>query len=727
MSPQRRLRGPPARGKARRRERSPFAAVLSQFAPVVARGELLEVEDFVSGLLGALYQPMQPSGQPDAALGMIDYVSRQATVPALALLRAVGVLGWTDEQRATATTGADALAARAPFEPPWTHRLGDVTCVDAWQLGDVYGDQATVLCVFERSGERHGILALIDFNHAGGWVKDISPTDDVKRTLRELRRAPIESGGIVRLEQVAPERARRLIEDGIATTDMTIDAGTDADYADYRALALARCRAMPGPSPKRVEPEIRERERKALVERFLTDCAGDLPDLDAARYCARLLIDYGCDYDSGQPLRVGPAKIETFLLGFVPRKVVLDPPDRDALPRVVRSFSAWAAALAQLPPAAVAELEEAIGQFVGDFADPANASPVRAMFSDLGDAAGTAEVQEAIERRMFAMPYFGTRIGDEDFPHLDPNDDDERHMLVIGEHPEFHAAFDDPDFDGGIDGVNPRLHIAIDDIVVTQLWHDDPPQVWRAAHRLQDAGLDRLEIIHRLGGVLTEHLWGALSGEAPVDHDGYVVALDELHAPHRHTTPRSKAPADRSATHVLRIKVTLRGSKPPIWRGLRLPSSTSLAGLHRVLQTAFGWEDSHLHMFEIDGERYAPRSFGLDFTKASDRVRLSSVCSVAGAKMIYEYDLGDSWIHDIVVEEVTEPDGVAHALCLGGRRAGPAEDCGGVGGWEYLCEIIADPRHPEHAERLDWLGFRPDPTAFDPEAVNAALVRVSLQ
>ena len=731
VSPQSRKRKPRARGGARPRERNPFAAVLSEFVPVVGRGDLLEVEEFVSSLLGAMYQPMLLSGQPDAVLGMIGYLSRQATVPALAMLRAIGMLGWTDEQRTTATTSADAIAAGARSEPQWTHRPADVTCVDAWQLGDVYGDQATVLCVFERAAKRHGIFVLIDFNHLGGWVKDISPTDDVTGTLRELRRAPIESGGILRLEQIAPERARRLVEDGIAATDMTIDADTDDDYADYRALALARCRAMPGPAPARGEPEITETEREALVGRFLADRASDLPDSEATRYCAQLLIDYGCDYDAGQPLRVGPAKIETFLLGFVPRKVVLDPADRDALPEVVRCFSAWAAGLAQLSPAAVAELDEAIRQFVGDFADAyddaASASPVRAMLSDLGETAGTAEVQRTLERRMFAMPYFGTRIGNEDYPHLDPNDDDERNLLVIGEHPEFHAAFDDPGFDGEIDGVNPRLHIAIDDIVVTQLWHDDPPQVWRAAQRLLAAGMDRLEIIHRLGGVLTEQLWGALSDDAPVDHDGYILALDGLHAPRRRVTPRSKTPANRTTPAVLQVKVTLRGSKPPIWRRLRLPDTTTLAGLHRVLQAAFGWEDAHLHIFEIDGQRYAPESFELGYAKASDRVQLSSVCSVPGAKMVYEYDLGDSWTHDLVVEEVNVADGVGHAVCLGGRRAGPIEDCGGVGGWDYLCEILADPEHPEHAERLDLLGFRPEPAAVDLEAVNATLARVSLQ
>jgi hypothetical protein len=91
----------------------------------------------------------------------------------------------------------------------------------------------------------------------------------------------------------------------------------------------------------------------------------------------------------------------------------------------------------------------------------------------------------------------------------------------------------------------------------------------------------------------------------------------------------------------------------------------------------------------------------------------------AARRAPYTYDFGDSWEHDVLVEDILAPDGVAHAVCLAGRRAGPPEDCGGVWGYAELCDILADPDHPDHAERVD-------PAAFDEDAVNASLARIRL-
>lgn len=667
--------------------------MLNRFGPVSARGEILEIEDFVSGLLGALATETGPDSA--GAIGeFIEQVAGRRTDTALGLLRGIGALGPTIELRAAAAAGADVLAATRA-EPPWAPRLAEAAFVESWRLGDVYGDQATLLCVFERSGERHGLVVSIDFNHLGGWVEDITPVDNVEEVLPELRRAALASNGVLVFGSIAPDEARRLVEDGIAATEMTIDAQTGEGYSGYRTLALARCRIMPGPAVS-VEVTVPDAERDAIVESFLAAGVTGTPDADAVRYLARLLVDYGCDYDGGQPLRVGPAKLETFLLGYLPRKVVLDDTDRAALPDVISEFCSWAAEQSQLPPAARDELADVVAQLTEDFTDvyddAANASPARAMLADLDPDVDLSTTQATMERRMFAMPYFGTRIGDEDFPRLDPNDDDERHLLVVGEHPEFHAA-----------------------------------------QRLQAQGMERLDVTHALGGVLTEHVWNALDRDEPVDPEAYPRALDALAAPSAKRPGRSRRKAGTSAAEqhriesgVVQLKVTLRWSKPPIWRRLRVPVSTTLAQLHDVIQAAFGWEDEHLHVFEVDGERYAPREFQLDFTKASDRVRLSTVCSVVGLKMRYEYDFGDSWTHDIVVEQAGENDGVRHAVCLAGRRAGPVEDCGGIGGWEYLCEILADPSHPDYEERLEWLGHVPDPAAFDLAAVNQALARLEL-
>ncbi len=86
----------------------------------------------------------------------------------------------------------------------------------------------------------------------------------------------------------------------------------------------------------------------------------------------------------------------------------------------------------------------------------------------------------------------------------------------------------------------------------------------------------------------------------------------------------------------------------------------------------------------------------------------------AGSKLDYTYDFGDNWRHKIVVEKVLPSDSTtAVPACIDGRGACPPEDCGGTWGYRDLLEILADPRHPEHDERREWIG-RP----FDPEVFN---------
>ncbi|MGH9043470.1 MAG: plasmid pRiA4b ORF-3 family protein [Acidimicrobiales bacterium] len=173
------------------------------------------------------------------------------------------------------------------------------------------------------------------------------------------------------------------------------------------------------------------------------------------------------------------------------------------------------------------------------------------------------------------------------------------------------------------------------------------------------------------------------------------------------------------------IKVTLRGMRPPIWRRLVVAGEASLADLHLVLQVAMGWEDAHLHAYRIAGVRYGPADDA--FAEEVDESSVS-VADTLGARSRgeYDYDFGDSWEHDLVVEKPKGPlvlNGVA--TCTAGKRACPPEDCGGVWGYAGLLEALRDPRHEEHEDSLEWLGAVSDPEAFDPAAVNSRLERVA--
>ncbi|MGD0578982.1 MAG: plasmid pRiA4b ORF-3 family protein [Bryobacteraceae bacterium] len=178
---------------------------------------------------------------------------------------------------------------------------------------------------------------------------------------------------------------------------------------------------------------------------------------------------------------------------------------------------------------------------------------------------------------------------------------------------------------------------------------------------------------------------------------------------------------------IYQLKITLLGTRPPIWRRVLVPADLTLAQLDTVLQAAIGWENCHLHEFRIGRRRFGvpdPEDRLMGETGCIDerKVRLSDVLGKAGAKAEYTYDFGDSWEHSIVVEKVLRPEpGLVYPLCTGGKRQGPPEDCGGLGGYYNFLEAIQDPEHEEHADLLEWIGGSFDPEAFSVDHVNRKL------
>ena len=173
--------------------------------------------------------------------------------------------------------------------------------------------------------------------------------------------------------------------------------------------------------------------------------------------------------------------------------------------------------------------------------------------------------------------------------------------------------------------------------------------------------------------------------------------------------------------NIHRIKVTLHGSKPPIWRRFEVPSSITLKRLHDVIQRGFGWQDYHLFVFDTPAGRYGVPDPDLDFRSAAYK-KLSAVADWPGDRIRYEYDFGDRWEHDIVVEAVmpAEP-GAEYPRCTAGRRACPPEDSGGLWGYYELLSTLANWRDPRHRTMLEWLGIE-SAAEFDPDHFNAAEV-----
>ncbi|MDN5861014.1 MAG: plasmid pRiA4b ORF-3 family protein, partial [Pseudonocardia sp.] len=158
------------------------------------------------------------------------------------------------------------------------------------------------------------------------------------------------------------------------------------------------------------------------------------------------------------------------------------------------------------------------------------------------------------------------------------------------------------------------------------------------------------------------------------DVDTYVPLLRErLNLMREPTDP---GPRRRSDQQVYRLKITLRGSKPPIWRRVEVASTTDLAHLHEIIQATFGWHGYHMWVFTTAAGEYGEPDPELGHADAARR-RLSDVAPARGDRIRYTYDFGDDWEHDVMVETITpaEPD-LTYPRCVTGRRARPPEDCG---------------------------------------------------
>ncbi|MPY81376.1 MAG: plasmid pRiA4b ORF-3 family protein, partial [Actinophytocola sp.] len=200
----------------------------------------------------------------------------------------------------------------------------------------------------------------------------------------------------------------------------------------------------------------------------------------------------------------------------------------------------------------------------------------------------------------------------------------------------------------------------------------------------------------------------------------------------------------RADVMTYRVGVALEGTAEPLWRTLELASDMFLDDVHAVIQVAMGWTDSHLHRFASGPAYYSRESefylmpFEIDEGEQGEpehTVRLDEVLVEPGDVLFYCYDFGDDWQHVIRLEEVTSRSGSApRAVCIGGEGPSPAEDCGGVHGYDLLV-AANDPAHPRYAEsRAEYaeiFGAEVDPawsapTPSDEDVVNRAIGRLAL-
>ena len=490
----------------------------------------LDAELMVSDMIGAWWGRRVRGGDVEQVLGegLVDYAAKAGTPASLTLLICLAYLG-TARQGAKAEGAALAMMESGVARPGWAERVGAVKPTGCYVSRDAYGDQDTVICTFgyrwsdgareepaagdaprvsvEKEQDRHALVMVVDHNMSGmardAWV---SSQVDI---LLEKARAEAAGNPMLLFEEIEPQQARALLESAMkATREPKTPPPVSDSYSAYHAFARARLKALPPgrkrPAPLHIEaPYSRERRAMLAAEFLASDAAEHLSDPSAASRCADHIIDYGCEQDFNRPLRVSPTKCETFLLDWLPRKVMLSVAEQEAMPHVLSAWVRFAARRTGLPErglkATLDAVWEATGKFPESYRDPTSFGLDRPLLERLlpdGDLS-------ALARRAFAFPYLQGVHGGVDLDALNPADEADRRTLLEIDHV------------GAID----EEHLAWHEEIAARLWDGDPPQLWEAAQRLLDLGHDRHDVLHVLIEI-AERIGG--------DPDELASALDDI-------------------------------------------------------------------------------------------------------------------------------------------------------------------------------------------------------
>src|SRR6266567_5421605 len=479
--------------------------------------------------------------------GLVEYAADQGSPAALALLSGIACLG-TTRQAVKAEVAALELMERGVARPRWAEHAGAVAAGDCYVSSDAYGDRDEVVCVFSYAGqEDHALVVVVDYN-AGGMIKDGWVTSQDGKLLAYCRDLGAPDGPKAIFSQVDPPNARRLLQSALTVTETIADPPVSKSFPSYHAFIRARIRTLPPAqasafsrtpaavsataatsataSMARHEPAGRSRSaaaqigyaygagrrarsgsagqvgligpgasmrtawqgdyRAMLVAEFLaSDEAEDLSDIKAASRCADHIVDYGCDQDFGRPLRVSPAKAETFLLDWLPRKVMLTPAEQHAMPHVLVAWARWAGARSGLDIAAISKTLDAVfdamSTFTSVYRDPASFG----LEPDLVGRLLPDRDLEALPRRAFAFGVLEGTFRGTDLSSLDPANPRDRRILLEADH----------DHPGGRVG---DKHLDKHAALAERLWHCDPPDLWEAGQRMLDIGMPRHDVVHAL-------------------------------------------------------------------------------------------------------------------------------------------------------------------------------------------------------------------------------------
>lgn len=166
---------------------------------------------------------------------------------------------------------------------------------------------------------------------------------------------------------------------------------------------------------------------------------------------------------------------------------------------------------------------------------------------------------------------------------------------------------------------------------------------------------------------------------------------------------------------IYQIKIELEEIHPPIWRRIQV-SDCNLADLHDIIQVCFAWDDSHPYAFSIRiRQRTGRRGGAYEDVDDTEATFLSDLAERGHRVLRYEYDFGDSWLHEITIEATLPPEpGIIYPRCVEGQRNTPVEDMGGPHAYMAFIHLLAG--HRDGGRKLDMLEWLP--RDFDPEFFN---------
>jgi hypothetical protein len=172
---------------------------------------------------------------------------------------------------------------------------------------------------------------------------------------------------------------------------------------------------------------------------------------------------------------------------------------------------------------------------------------------------------------------------------------------------------------------------------------------------------------------------------------------------------------------ILELEISLKSSKPKIWRRVHVPATHTFHQLHEVIQHAMGWMGHHLYAFQLN--RYSsigiPSADDWEEVQDSRKIKIGGYFQAPKDKIVYEYDFGDSWEHNVSLKKILAADPkITYPIVTAGAMACPPEDCGGIWSYQELIGLSNKPDSEEFQDFLELVGEDFDPTHFDLNEVN---------